>query len=183
MASIISHLKAYARGARRAPENVALQPALDDALAMVAARRRAMNVELLRDLPDAALWVQAGETRLRQILTNLLSNALDALSETAPPRRIWLTASQSPEYITLSLRDNGSGFSDEALAHAHEPFFTTKTSAKGLGLGLAICDTLLRALGGHLELGNHPEGGALVQLHLLPGVPGVSPTPHEETRA
>ncbi|MBO3276221.1 sensor histidine kinase [Pseudomonas schmalbachii] len=183
MASIISHLRAYARGARRAPENVALQPALDDALAMVAARRRAMNVELLRDLPDAALWVQAGETRLRQILTNLLSNALDALSETAPPRRLWLTASQSPEYITLSLRDNGTGFSEEALAHAREPFFTTKTSAKGLGLGLAICDTLLRALGGHLELGNHPEGGALVQLHLLPGVPGVSPTPHEETRA
>ncbi|MCY1177320.1 hypothetical protein D9M73_176240 [compost metagenome] len=69
------------------------------------------------------------------------------------------------------------------MAHAREPFFTTKTSAKGLGLGLAICDTLLRALGGHLELGNHPEGGALVQLHLLPGVPGVSPTPHEETRA
>ncbi|MCY1272840.1 C4-dicarboxylate transport sensor protein DctB [compost metagenome] len=183
MASIISHLKAYARGARRAPENVALQPALDDALAMVAQRRRAMNVELLRDLPDAALWVQAGETRLRQILTNLLSNALDALSETAPPRRIWLTASQTPEAITLQLRDNGSGFSEEALAHAREPFFTTKTSAKGLGLGLAICDTLLRALGGRLELGNHPEGGALVQLHLLPGVPGVSPTPQEEIRA
>nr|WP_141766208.1 MULTISPECIES: hypothetical protein [unclassified Pseudomonas] len=48
---------------------------------------------------------------------------------------------------------------------------------------LAICDTLLRALGGRLELGNHPEGGALVQLHLLPGVPGVMPTPQEETRA
>ncbi|SDI37295.1 sensor histidine kinase [Pseudomonas panipatensis] len=183
MASIIAHLKAYARGARRAPENVALQPAINDALSLVASRRQAMSVELLRDLPDAPLWVQAGETRLRQILANLLSNALDALSEKAPPRRIWLTASQTPDGVTLSLRDNGPGFSEEALAHAREPFFTTKTSAKGLGLGLAICDTLLRALGGRLELGNHPDGGALVQLHLLPGVPGVSPTPQEETRA
>lgn len=183
MASIIAHLKAYARGARRAPENVALQPALNDALALVAGRRQAMNVELQRDLPDAPLWVQAGETRLRQILANLLSNALDALSEKAPPRRIWLTAEQTTAGIVLSLRDNGPGFSAEALAHAREPFFTTKTSAKGLGLGLAICDTLLRALGGRLELGNHPEGGALVQLHLLPGIPGVTPTPQEETRA
>ncbi|OES51881.1 two-component system sensor histidine kinase DctB, partial [Pseudomonas aeruginosa] len=139
MASIIAHLKAYARGARRAPENVQLQPAIEDALSMLASRRRAMNVELLRDVPDAPLWVQAGETRLRQILGNLLTNALDALAEKAPPRRLWVIASQDQHGVTLTLRDNGPGFSEDALAHAHEPFFTTKTTAKGLGLGLAIC--------------------------------------------
>ncbi len=183
MASIIAHLKAYARGARRAPENVQLQPAIEDALSMVASRRRAMNVELLRDVPDAPLWVQAGETRLRQILGNLLTNALDALAEKAPPRRLWVIASQDQHGATLTLRDNGPGFSEDALAHAHEPFFTTKTTAKGLGLGLAICDNLLRALGGRLEMGNHLEGGAVVRLHLLPGVPGVAAMPQEETRA
>lgn len=183
MASIIAHLKAYARGARRAPENVQLQPAIEDALSMVASRRRAMNVELLRDVPDAPLWVQAGETRLRQILGNLLTNALDALVEKAPPRRLWVIASQDQHGVTLTLRDNGPGFSEDALAHAHEPFFTTKTTAKGLGLGLAICDNLLRALGGRLEMGNHLEGGAVVRLHLLPGVPGVAAMPQEETRA
>lgn len=183
MASIIAHLKAYARGARRAPENVQLQPAIEDALSMVASRRRAMNVELLRDVPDAPLWVQAGETRLRQILGKLLTNALDALAEKAPPRRLWVIASQDQHGVTLTLRDNGPGFSEDALAHAHEPFFTTKTTAKGLGLGLAICDNLLRALGGRLEMGNHLEGGAVVRLHLLPGVPGVAAMPQEETRA
>ncbi len=183
MASIIAHLKAYARGARRAPENVQLQPAIEDALSMVASRRRAMNVELLRDVPDAPLWVQAGETRLWQILGNLLTNALDALAEKAPPRRLWVIASQDQHGVTLTLRDNGPGFSEDALAHAHEPFFTTKTTAKGLGLGLAICDNLLRALGGRLEMGNHLEGGAVVRLHLLPGVPGVAAMPQEETRA
>ncbi|HBO5356993.1 TPA: two-component system sensor histidine kinase DctB [Pseudomonas aeruginosa] len=183
MASIIAHLKAYACGARRAPENVQLQPAIEDALSMVASRRRAMNVELLRDVPDAPLWVQAGETRLRQILGNLLTNALDALAEKAPPRRLWVIASQDQHGVTLTLRDNGPGFSEDALAHAHEPFFTTKTTAKGLGLGLAICDNLLRALGGRLEMGNHLEGGAVVRLHLLPGVPGVAAMPQEETRA
>ncbi|EMM9104501.1 two-component system sensor histidine kinase DctB [Pseudomonas aeruginosa] len=183
MASIIAHLKAYARGARRAPENVQLQPAIEEALSMLASRRRAMNVELLRDVPDAPLWVQAGETRLRQILGNLLTNALDALAEKAPPRRLWVIASQDQHGVILTLRDNGPGFSEDALAHAHEPFFTTKTTAKGLGLGLAICDNLLRALGGRLEMGNHLEGGAVVRLHLLPGVPGVAAMPQEETRA
>nr|WP_263261751.1 ATP-binding protein [Pseudomonas sp. RIT-PI-S] len=180
MASIIAHLRAFARRDRHAPESVALQPALEDALALLAKRRRAMDVELIRDLPDAPLWVQAGETRLRQVLGNLLANALDALTEKANPRRIWLSAEKSAEGISLFIRDNGPGFSSEALAHAREPFFTTKTRTQGLGLGLAICDTLMRALGGELLLANHPQGGALLTLRLRPATPGVSPQPPED---
>ncbi|HAV88962.1 sensor histidine kinase [Stutzerimonas balearica] len=172
MASIIAHLRAFARRDQHAPERVALQPALDDALALVAKRRQAMGVELVRDLPEAALWVQAGETRLRQILANLLANALDALAERPPERRIWLRAEQRADGVLLSLRDNGPGFSAEALQRAREPFFTTKTSAQGLGLGLAICDTLVRALGGELRLGNSDEGGALIELQLRSAEPG-----------
>ncbi|WP_137818935.1 ATP-binding protein [Pseudomonas sp. 2FG] len=183
MASIIAHLRAFARRDRHAPESVALQPALDDALALLAKRRRAMEVELIRDLPDATLWVQAGETRLRQVLGNLLANALDALSEKAPPRRIWLSAAQTADGIQLTLRDNGPGFSVEALSRAREPFFTTKTSAQGLGLGLAICDTLMRALGGELLLANHPEGGALLTLRLRAAAPGVNLQPSEDHSA
>ncbi len=180
MASIIAHLRAFARRDRHAPESVALQPALDDALALLAKRRRALDVELIRDLPDATLWVQAGETRLRQVLGNVLANALDALAEKAPPRKLWLSSETSSEGVRLLLRDNGPGFSAQALAHAREPFFTTKTSTQGLGLGLAICDTLMRALGGELLLANHPEGGALVILQLRRGEPGANLQPPEE---
>lgn len=180
MASIIAHLRAFARRDRHAPESVALQPALDDALALLAKRRRALEVELIRDLPDATLWVQAGETRLRQVLGNLLANALDALSEKAPPRRLWLSAEITGDGVHLLLRDNGPGFSEQALAHAREPFFTTKTSTQGLGLGLAICETLMRALGGELLLANHPEGGALVTLQLRSATPGANLQPPEE---
>ena len=180
MASIIAHLRAFARRDRHAPESVALQPALDDALALLAKRRRAMEVELIRDLPDATLWVQAGETRLRQVLGNLLANALDALGEKAPPRRIWLSAERSAEGVELQLRDNGPGFTAEALQRAREPFFTTKTSAQGLGLGLAICDSLMRALGGELLLANHPAGGALLTLRLRAAEHGVNIQPPED---
>lgn len=180
MASIIAHLRAFARRDRHAPENVALQPALDDALALLAKRRRALEVELIRDLPDATLWVQAGETRLRQVLGNLLANALDALAEKAPPRRIWLSSEVTASGVNLLLRDNGPGFSAQALQHAREPFFTTKTSTQGLGLGLAICETLMRALGGELLLANHPDGGALITLQLRSASPGATLQPPEE---
>ena len=183
MASIIAHLRAFARRDRHAPERVALQPALDDALALLASQRRALQVELQRDLPDATLWVQAGETRLRQVLGNLLSNAFDAMAEKAPPRRLWISAQTLADgRISLSLRDNGPGFCAEALAHAREPFFTTKTRTQGLGLGLAICETLMRALGGELLLANHPDGGALVTLNLLPAGTGLG-TPSPEDRS
>jgi len=175
MASIIGHLKAFARRDRQAPESVALQPALEDALALLANRRRSLEVELIRDLPDATLWVQAGETRLRQVLGNLLANALDSLADRAPPRRLWLSAQTLDDRrIALTLRDNGPGFSAEALERAREPFYTTKTTARGLGLGLAICDSLVNALGGELLLANQPGGGALVTLNLLPATSAVS---------
>ncbi|MBD1586125.1 sensor histidine kinase [Pseudomonas typographi] len=180
MASIIAHLRAFARRDHHAPESVALQPAIEDALALLAKRRRAMGVELVRDLPDAPLWVQAGETRLRQVLGNLLANALDALTEKATPRCLWISAEKTAEGVTLCLRDNGPGFTREALAHAREPFFTTKTRTQGLGLGLAICDTLMRALGGELLLANHPQGGALLTLRLRPARPGANLQPPEE---
>ena len=180
MASIIAHLRAFARRDRHAPESVALQPAIDDALALLAKRRRALEVELVRDLPDATLWVQAGETRLRQVLGNLLANALDALSEKAPPRRIWISAEVTAGGVDLQLRDNGPGFSAQALQHAREPFFTTKTRTQGLGLGLAICETLMRALGGELLLANHPDGGALITLRLRNSTPGANLQPPEE---
>lgn len=183
MASIIAHLRAFARRDRHAPESVALQPALDDALALLAKRRRAMAVELVRDLPDATLWVQAGETRLRQVLGNLLANALDALTEKANPRTLWLSAERRDEHVYLFIRDNGPGFSSQAMAHAKEPFFTTKTRTQGLGLGLAICESLMRTLGGELLLGNHPEGGALLTLRLRVATAGTNLKPSEDPSA
>jgi len=182
MSSIIAHLRAFARRDRHAPESVALQPALDDALALLAKRRRSMEVELIRDLPAATLWVEAGETRLRQVLGNLLANALDALTEKGPPRRLWLSAQSTPEGVTVYIRDNGPGFCMEALGRAGEPFYTTKTRTQGLGLGLAICDTLIRAFGGELLFANHKEGGALITLRLRAGAPGVSVQASEDSR-
>ena len=116
-------------------------------------------------------------------LGNLLANALDALTEKGPPRRLWLSAQSTPEGVTVYIRDNGPGFCMEALGRAGEPFYTTKTRTQGLGLGLAICDTLIRAFGGELLFANHKEGGALITLRLRAGAPGVSLQASEDSRS
>lgn len=181
MASIIEHLRAFARRDPQASEHVALQPALEDALALLATPSQQLQVEILRDIPQATLWVEAGETRLRQVLGNLLANALDALSGQPAPRRIWLQTSQQEGWLCLTISDNGSGFSAEALQQAREPFFTTKTSARGLGLGLAICDSIVKALGGRLEFANRTDGGAQVSLYLKEIPLAAEASPHEDS--
>lgn len=174
MASIIEHLRAFARRDPQASEHVALQPAIEDALALLASRRRRLEVDIVRDIPDATLWVEAGETRLRQVLGNLLGNALDALAEKPLPRRLRLNTRLEDGWVCLQICDNGPGFTEEALLQAKEPFFTTKTSARGLGLGLAICDEVIRSLGGRLEFANNPGAGACVELYLKPIVSSVN---------
>lgn len=180
MASIIEHLRAFARRNPQASEHVALQPALEDALALQAKRIQQLQVEIRRDIPEVTLWVEAGETRLRQVLGNLLSNALDALHSQPLPRRLHLQTRVSEGWLCLSIADNGPGFSAEALAQAREPFFTTKTSARGLGLGLAICDAIVRAIGGRLEFANQDAGGACVSLYLKDIPVAAQPDPHED---
>ncbi|HXH03830.1 MAG TPA: ATP-binding protein [Candidatus Competibacteraceae bacterium] len=172
MSAIIAHLRAYARRDQRAPVSVVLQQSLDEALALAAERIQALGVTVERDLPAEPLWVQAGVTRLAQVLGNLIGNALDAMADT-PVRRLSVSAATAAEHTTLSIRDSGPGLDAAALARAFEPFFTTKTQAQGLGLGLAICRQIVHSLGGELELRNHPEGGAEARLRLRNATPGV----------
>ena len=66
--------------------------------------------------------------------------------------------------IALQVRDSGKGLSETDLQRLFEPFYTTKPSGAGLGLGLAICRDLAAEFGGELQARNHPGGGACFEL-------------------
>jgi CheY-like chemotaxis protein len=70
--------------------------------------------------------------------------------------------------VAIEVRDTGSGIPPEVLARVREPFFTTKPSGEGLGLGLSICDSLARSCGGSMEIDSQPGAGTTVRL-VLPG--------------
>jgi nitrogen fixation/metabolism regulation signal transduction histidine kinase len=112
-------------------------------------------------LPDAPVYIQGEPTRLRQVFHNLISNAVEAQADTPEPR-FAITVSAREGEATLAFEDAGPGFAEDILAHAFEPYVTTK--AKGTGLGLAIVKKIVDEHGGRVVLANTTGGGARVTI-------------------
>jgi two-component system NtrC family sensor kinase len=101
---------------------------------------------------------------VRQVLDNLLSNALDAVGEAGG--EISIKTSRAGERVTIEVADTGQGIAPELLVRIFDPFFTTKDPGKGSGLGLAICYTLAEALGGSLTVESRQGAGSRFRLWL-----------------
>ncbi len=112
--------------------------------------------------------LRADPYQVREVLINLLSNAIDAL-EAGGGGTVEISTAIDGEEMEVSVRDDGPGFSKEALARLFIPFFTTKPVGKGTGLGLAVCHQLVRAHQGTISASNVAAGGARVVVR-LPGV-------------
>ena len=102
-----------------------------------------------------------------RVVLNLMGNAFDAVTEYAAGQngqflpRVVVTTRRRGDEVTLQVRDNGSGISEEVRSRIFEPFFTTKAAGSGTGLGLSMSyDIVTQSHGGTLEVENHPEGGA-----------------------
>jgi PAS domain S-box-containing protein len=103
--------------------------------------------------------LSADPDQLRQVITNLLVNASQAMA--AVPRREGLVRSWSTaETVGLEVLDSGPGIAPDVLPRIFEPFFTTKGQGQGTGLGLSISHGIIRAHGGEIRGENRPEGGA-----------------------
>jgi len=112
-------------------------------------------------LPSAPAVIQGEPTRLRQVLHNLLQNAIDAQVDVDNPR-FDISLEAAGGEVTLAFADAGAGFSDEVLRRAFEPYVTTK--AKGTGLGLAIVRKIVDEHHGRVHLENREPHGARVTI-------------------
>lgn len=106
--------------------------------------------------------VLADPDQVRQIVVNLVTNAVQALGESDGV--LSLSSQVRDSHVCIAIRDTGPGIDPAHLGQIFEPLFTTK--ARGIGLGLWISRTLARANGGDLTAANHPEGGAVFTLSL-----------------
>jgi len=98
--------------------------------------------------------------QIQQVLLNLVMNACDAMIDVAPHgRRLTICTSLAGDgSVHLSVADCGTGIAPEKLEHVFAPFYTTKS--QGMGLGLAVCRTIITAHGGNLWAANNPGRGA-----------------------
>jgi signal transduction histidine kinase len=107
--------------------------------------------------------VSMNEDQLKQILLNLLNNAVDAV-EDSEEKVISIEALRYGERVVIRFEDSGPGFAD--LNRAFDPFYTTKPVGRGTGLGLSICYGIAKEYGGEIHIRNRPEGGASVSVDL-----------------
>ncbi|WP_447757561.1 ATP-binding protein [Sphingopyxis fribergensis] len=147
--------------AKRQPERVPLdlndvaQESLLFVRHEIESRSIRVTTDFARDLPQ----VTGDRIQLQQVIVNLLINAVQAAEERGEgDRRIILGTASEAGQATLTLRDTGPGIPADDLDRIFHGFFTTKES--GMGIGLAICQSIIAEHGGAIAASNHPDGGA-----------------------
>ncbi len=116
------------------------------------------NIGSLRNV-----FVEADPTQIKEVLNNLLNNAVDAI--TVGAGKVEVSGERKDGCVVITVKDSGEGMDEETLAHAFDPFFTTK--AKGTGLGLPVCRQIMDFHKGEIMLKSEPGKGTSAHL-LLP---------------
>jgi signal transduction histidine kinase len=151
---IIVHARPDGETADHRPADVSA--AIDANLALLDHRARKRNVRLESKIPGDLPAVALGEDPLRQVLLNLLLNAIDA---TFPGGRVLLSAKSVGESVELIVSDEGPGVPTELQSEIFEPFFSTRSDSAG-GLGLSITRRIVQDAGGEIRVSDRDSGGA-----------------------
>lgn len=161
---IIKHIRQFVR--RHEPERVACN--LDSIIAEtlrfmdIERRQHAAIIRVRLERPLAPVLVDPLE--IKQVLVNLVKNGFEAMTAVSEPQRV-LTIStrvKGCKWLEIAVADRGPGVSQDERDDIFKPFFSTK--ANGLGLGLAICRSIIESHGGTLMVGANPDGGAVFKV-------------------
>jgi len=177
----ITHLLAFSRPAPFHPLRESVRVMVEAALGGIAELLRERRVELVVSLAPTLPDVRVDPMRLEQTLTEIVSNALDAM----PPEggRLSIEGRCEPsdggtDGVALTIADSGGGIAPEVLANVCEPFFTTR--AEGTGLGLAIAKRYVEETGGRLSITSVVAHGTTVRIWLPSAgdaTPALTPAP------
>jgi signal transduction histidine kinase len=146
----------FARPAVPNRQRILLSAIIERVIALVEGRARKQQVTIrIPELPGA-LWVNADQDLIQQLLLNLILNALDAMPQGGS---IWIEARpESSDQVTVCVRDVGPGIAPHILPVIFERFVSSKET--GVGLGLPVSRRIAQEHGGDLAVENLPEGGA-----------------------
>jgi two-component system sensor histidine kinase HydH len=144
--AIVEEFLSLARPIQLRPEPVPVAALLDEVRRLVEPQAGRAGIVVEQTIPDSLPALRADRDRIKQVLLNLVLNAIDAMPSGG---RLTMGGAASGTAVTLTVTDTGSGIPPELLPRVFEPYVTTKT--KGLGLGLAIARRIVDAHGGRIE--------------------------------
>jgi two-component system sensor histidine kinase TtrS len=147
---VIRRIRAFVKKRVAVRETRPIMDTVREATDMFEAMLPDLPPVLLESSLPASTAIEADHLQVQQVLLNLLKNAADATAELPLERRVIAVSIDRDEgALVIRVADRGPGVPSETLSHLFEPFFTTKPD--GLGLGLAICQSIIEAHGGHLR--------------------------------
>jgi two-component system C4-dicarboxylate transport sensor histidine kinase DctB len=158
---LTSQLRVFAYKASSPLDAVSVEHAVAESLKILAGRVKEEGVDLVTNI-DTSLCVVADQTRLEQLLCNIVANALDAL-ESVARKSILIRASREEGQTArcrIAISNSGPAIASDVLQRMFEPFVTTKPAGKGLGLGLMLSNHIARSFGGELRAQNLMPNGA-----------------------
>jgi two-component system NtrC family sensor kinase len=141
---------------------VSLNSLVTDTLELLAYALRLDNITTHLDLAEKLPLLWADANQIQQVITNLITNAHQALRESSARRELTLTTRCDPmrTRVTLAVTDTGPGVPPMLQARIFEPFFTTKPVGIGTGLGLSLCRGIIERHGGTITVTSQPGQGA-----------------------
>ena len=166
MSFIINHLRVLARKPTVQIETVNLRATVEDTVRLMEPMIREQRIELNQYFHDEHVLVQAEATQLEQVLINMISNAIDALSN-CTTKKLRIAVMEQQENIVFTDQDSGQGISAVDLPHIFEPFFSTKEVGSGLGLGLSISYSIIENFGGSIKVSSSADTGTTFTVTLL----------------
>ena len=169
-ADIIQRLRSLLKRGEMSLQPLPLNDLIEEVLRLVHADLIGRGVTAICDLAPDLPPITGDRVQLQQLVLNLIVNAADAMAANPPgKRRLHLTTARHEHTVRASVRDEGSGLPAE-VERLFQPFYTTK--AHGLGMGLAICRTIIAVHQGRLWAEPHPERGAVFHFELPVAEPG-----------
>jgi len=164
MKTMVDDFKEYANPPVLQLATVALNDFITEVLYLYGDYPAGVEIEL--DLDPSQPVVEADEGRLRQLVHNLVKNAIEAIKD-GQGSTLWISTRRCSEvdadYVELSFQDDGPGFPDGEIGNIFEPYVTTKP--KGTGLGLAIVKKIVEEHGGMIRAESPQDGGARVVIN------------------
>ncbi len=157
-ARIVNNLLEFARDRQRERRPTALAPVIGECLELLDERLEEGQIELEWRPPTEEVQVMGNEDELQQVFTNLLVNAVDAMSGQAAGRLV-VALEFDQRWVRAWVEDSGRGISHGELEKIFQPFFSTKLTKGGTGLGLSISFNIVRRHGGDLRVVSHPGEG------------------------
>lgn len=162
---IIRGLKNFAQRQPAQNESVAVSKLVDGALSMLAFELRNKHVRVAWDPPDGLPVVFADQVQIRQVLVNLITNAIDAMALADPKsRQLTIGIRREADFLAVTVSDRGPGIEEPLRDRLFDPFVSSKSN--GTGIGLPISKRIIEAHAGMLTARNNEEGGATFEFTL-----------------